>query len=62
LHSQLFNFLEKQDFVVNSNYLAKADIKAAIAYCEKWEEKRDELEYELQGLGYNSCSIEAMKW
>ena len=22
----------------------------------------DELEFELQGLGYNSCSIEAMKW
>ncbi len=49
-HSQMFAWLIEQGFNVNENYLPNAELKQVIEFCEKWENKRDELDYDFDGI------------
>lgn len=49
-HSQSFDWLKKQGFIVNEHYLPNLDISEVIKYCEEWENKKDELSYEFDGV------------
>ncbi|MFH1198248.1 MAG: NAD-dependent DNA ligase LigA [bacterium] len=51
LSSQFENLklLEETGFKVNPNYKLCDDINAVIDYCREWEEKRDQLPYEIDG-------------
>ena len=37
-------------FAVNPNIIQATSIQQAIAYCKEWEERRDELDYEIDGV------------
>ena len=42
--------LQKTGFKVNPNWRKCADIEALMAFCKEWEEKRDSLPYEIDGV------------
>ena len=42
--------LRKLGFHVNENIVAASDIDAVIDYCRAWEAKRDDLDYEIDGV------------
>ena len=42
--------LQKTGFKVNPNWRKCADIEALMAFCKGWEEKRDSLPYEIDGV------------
>ncbi len=42
--------LQKTGFKVNPNWRKCADIEALLAFCKEWEEKRDSLPYEIDGV------------
>lgn len=42
--------LKEMGFKVNPNWKVCADIEALVAFCKQWEEKRDSLPYEIDGV------------
>jgi DNA ligase (NAD+) len=49
-HSEELIWLEKAGFKVNRNWRVCASISEVIAYCNEWEQKRDTLSYEIDGV------------
>jgi DNA ligase (NAD+) len=48
--SQTLEILREMGFAVNDHIRAAPDIDAVIAYCHEWEARRDELDYEIDGV------------
>ncbi|GAH01260.1 unnamed protein product, partial [marine sediment metagenome] len=49
-HIEVLNYLKKIGFKVNPHIKLCQDIKEAINYCQKWIEKKEELDYEIDGM------------
>lgn len=49
-HSESLNILSKLGFVVNKNYKICKSIDEVISYCKKWNDDRNKLEYEIDGV------------
>ncbi|MDQ7798875.1 MAG: NAD-dependent DNA ligase LigA [Candidatus Edwardsbacteria bacterium] len=49
-HYQAMNFLKDLGFKVNPNIELCQDISQVIDYCKQWEQKRDDLDYEIDGM------------
>ncbi|MBM7557365.1 NAD-dependent DNA ligase LigA [Halanaerobacter jeridensis] len=49
-HSERLNYLADLGFKVNPEREVLADIEAVIDYCESWTEKREDLNYEIDGI------------
>jgi DNA ligase (NAD+) len=43
-------YLQRLGFAVNPNIKRFESIDGVVAYCEQWEERRDELDYEIDGV------------
>ena len=50
--------LKKLGFKVNPNSRRFEDIEALMAFCKEWEEKRDSLPYEIDGVVVKVDSVE----
>jgi DNA ligase (NAD+) len=48
--SQILAYLGEIGFPVNPNVRPCASIDEVLAFCEEWEEKRDDLDYEIDGV------------
>ncbi len=55
------NYLIKAGFKVNPNFRLCRNISEVIEYCRYWEEKRDELPYEIDGVVIKLNSTEQQK-
>jgi len=49
-HLEVLKFLRKAGFKVNPHFKLCADIDEAIGYCNQWEDKRDPLDYNTDGM------------
>jgi DNA ligase (NAD+) len=49
-HSQRLNYLTELGFKVNPNREVYTDIEEVIDYCQSWVAKRDDLNYEIDGI------------
>lgn len=49
-HIEMLNYLKKVGFKVNPDIKLCGDIKEAINYCHQWIEKREKLDYEIDGM------------
>lgn len=49
-HMELLDFLKESGFRVNSNIKLCANIKEAIDYCRFWQNKKKELNYDIDGM------------
>jgi len=49
-HMEVLDYLKKIGFKVNSHIKLCHDIEEAINYCQKWIEKKEELDYEIDGM------------
>jgi DNA ligase (NAD+) len=49
-HWDVLQWLKKQGFKVNPNIKRFATLDEVIAFCESWVEKRDSLDYEIDGI------------
>lgn len=49
-HAQTLNHLKEYGFVVNDEYKACETIEEVIDHCNAWEEKRNDLSYETDGM------------
>jgi DNA ligase (NAD+) len=49
-HMEVLNYLKKVGFKVNPHIKLCQDIEEAINYCQKWIEKKEELDYEIDGM------------
>ena len=49
-HSQRLDYLADLGFKINSEREVLSDIEEVIAYCERWTENRDDLNYEIDGI------------
>jgi len=49
-HLEVLNYLKKIGFKVNPHIKLCQDIEEAINYCQKWIEKKEELDYEIDGM------------
>jgi DNA ligase (NAD+) len=49
-HFKSLEWMAKHGFKVNSHRKHCRDIDEVIAYCQEWEEKRDDLSYEIDGV------------
>ena len=49
-HMEALNYLKKIRFKVNPHIKLCQDIEEAINYCQKWMEKKEELDYEIDGM------------
>jgi len=49
-HIEVLNYLKKLGFKVNHEIELCKNIKEAINYCHQWIEKREELDYEIDGM------------
>jgi len=49
-HVEVLNYLKKIGFKVNPHTKLCQDIEEAIIYCLKWIEKKEELDYEIDGM------------
>lgn len=47
---EILNFFKKSDLKINPNFKKCANIEEVIDYCHKWENKRDGLDYEIDGM------------
>jgi len=58
-HMEVLNYLKKIGFKVNSHIKLCQDIEEAIKYCRQWIEKKEELDYEIDGMviKVNSLSL-----
>jgi len=48
--SDVYKYLKEWGFNVNPNYIVTEDVKEVIEYHKLWEGKRDELEYDIDGV------------
>lgn len=48
--AEVLEFLKEQGFPVNPHWSEVSDIKGVWSYCEEWEHKRHELDYETDGV------------
>jgi DNA ligase (NAD+) len=53
--------LQKTGFKVNPNWRQCADIEELMAFCKEWEEKRDALPYEIDGVVAKVDSVEQQR-
>jgi len=60
-HYELLKFLKKIGFKVNPNMKLCSNIEEVIAYCDKWEPKRDSLEYDTDGMVVKVNSLTQQK-
>ncbi len=49
-HMEVLSYLKEVGFRVNPHIRLFGSIEDAINYCEKWKEKREELDYEIDGM------------
>ena len=49
-HAQTLNHLKEYGFVVNDEYKACSSIEEVIDHCNAWEQKRNDLSYETDGM------------
>jgi DNA ligase (NAD+) len=49
-HMEVLNYLKKIRFKVNPHIKLCQNIEEAINYCQKWMEKKEELDYEIDGM------------
>lgn len=49
-HLEVLEYLKDAGFRINPNYVLCKTIEEVIEYCESWEKKRDDLEYEIDGM------------
>ena len=57
-HSEVLGHLEKAGFKVNRNWRYCASVSKVIEYCKHWEQKRDTLSYEIDGVVVKVDSIQ----
>ena len=60
-HSDNLKLLKELGFRVNPNYKLCSTIKEVLDFCRGWEEKRDELPYEIDGVVVKVNSLEQQK-
>ena len=48
--SEALEFLQKNNFSVNPNIQLCRGVREVMAFCQKWQQKRDDLEYEIDGV------------
>jgi DNA ligase (NAD+) len=56
-HFKQLEYLKSLGFVVNDNLTLTSDLKGCIAYYKNMQDKRDELDYEIDGIVYKVNSI-----
>jgi len=56
-HSEVLSWLEKSGFKVNRNWRRCPSISDVVDYCREWEQKRDGLSYEIDGVVVKVDSI-----
>lgn len=56
-HIEVLNYLKKIGFKVNPHIKLCQDIEEAINYCQKWIEKKEELDYEIDGMVIKVSSL-----
>jgi DNA ligase (NAD+) len=49
-HMEVLNYLKKSGFKINPHIKLCRDIEVALNYCQEWVEKKDELDYEIDGM------------
>ncbi len=49
-HMEVLNYLKKIGFKVNPHIKLCRDIEVAINYCQEWIEKKEEMDYEIDGM------------
>jgi DNA ligase (NAD+) len=49
-HADSLRWLEKMRFKVNPHWTVCQDVDALLSFCREWEEKRDSLPYEIDGV------------
>ena len=49
-HIEVLNYFKKSGFKINPYIKLCQDIEEAINYCQKWIEKKEELDYEIDGM------------
>ncbi len=57
-HWESLEELSRMGFKVNENRLVCGDVDAVLAFCSHWEQRRDELPYEIDGVVVKVDSIE----
>jgi DNA ligase (NAD+) len=58
-HMEALNYLKKIGFKVNPHIKLCQDIEEAINYCQKWIEKKEELDYKIDGMVIKVNSLSA---
>ena len=58
---QTLEQLKEMGFKVNPNWRQCGDIEALMAFCKEWEEKRDSLPYEIDGVVAKVDSVEQQR-
>jgi len=59
--SETLNQLKEMGFLVNPHWKKCADIEDLVAFCKTWEEKRDSLPYEIDGVVCKVDSVEQQR-
>lgn len=49
-HVEVLDYLKEEGFKVNPHYKVCKNIEEAIKYCDSWQAKRDELDFEIDGM------------
>jgi DNA ligase (NAD+) len=49
-HSESLDFLKQNGFNVNPHYAVISNFQELVEYCETWNQRRDELKYEIDGV------------
>jgi DNA ligase (NAD+) len=57
-HIECLDAIKKFGFPVNPHYKLCKNIDEAVSYCNSWESKRDELEYQIDGMVIKVNSLE----
>ncbi len=57
-HTQELELIERLGFKVNPHTRAVASISEAVEYCAEWSERREELDYEVDGVVVKADSME----
>lgn len=56
-HSEMLEYLKKAAFRINPHYKVCGDIEEAIEFCDSWEDRKDKLELEIDGMVLKVNSI-----
>jgi len=60
-HSEVLESLKKAGFKVNPNMKLCSNMNEVISYCDGWEDKRDSLEYDTDGMVIKVTSLKQQK-